>query len=208
MLDLTASSTGPESPISLAPFNDAFFSAFREVERSVGLWQPPPVQPEVPRLVYTGPTTRLTPTVAQFLDASSAAYVLGSTPGGMKPFTVHGFQMSANNIVTGMAADVWVTPQSQIIIAYQGTTGGTNLLFNPLIAIGHIIADLQMIITPTTPPGFWDALNFARRVEAEAALQGYDPDDIFVTGHSLGGWQAQFVAQQTGTPASDSKLPE
>jgi hypothetical protein len=35
-------------------------------------------------------------------------------------------------------------------------------------------------------------------VEAEAAQQGYDKSDIFVTGHSLGGWEAEYVAQQTG----------
>ncbi|WP_422743348.1 hypothetical protein ACN27E_17475 [Mycobacterium sp. WMMD1722] len=197
-LDLTASTSGPESPISFAPINSVVFGTFRELERAVGLWETPPTPPALPPLTYTGPTTRPTPTVAQFLDASSAAYVLGSTPGGMKPFTVNGFQMSATNILTGMAADVWVTPQAQIIIAYQGTTGGTNLLFNPFIAISQIIADLQMILTPTTPPGFYSALDFARQVQAQAAVLGYDPDDVFVTGHSLGGWQAQFVAQHTG----------
>ena len=35
-------------------------------------------------------------------------------------------------------------------------------------------------------------------MQAEAAEQGYGDDRIFVTGHSLGGWEAEFVAQQTG----------
>ena len=29
-------------------------------------------------------------------------------------------------------------------------------------------------------------------------MQGYDTSDIFVTGHSLGGWEAEYVSQQTG----------
>ena len=35
-------------------------------------------------------------------------------------------------------------------------------------------------------------------MEAAAAEQGYSTSDIFVTGHSLGGWEAEYVAQQTG----------
>ena len=136
--------------------------------------------------------------MAQFLNASAAGYGLGTTPGGLVPFTVNGFQMSSMNILTGMSAKAWVTPERQIIIAYQGTTGGTNLLFNPLIAITQVLTDLQMIFTRTTPLAFYDALRFARRVQAAAAEQGYGSDDIFVTGHSLGGWEAEYVAQQIG----------
>jgi pimeloyl-ACP methyl ester carboxylesterase len=44
-------------------------------------------------------------------------------------------------------------------------------------------------------------------VRAEAALQGYSSDDIFVTGHSLGGWQAQYVAQQTGLAGIGFEAP-
>ncbi len=35
-------------------------------------------------------------------------------------------------------------------------------------------------------------------MQTEAAKQGYGDDRIFVTGHSLGGWEAEYVAQQTG----------
>src|SRR6185312_9874741 len=82
--------------------------------------------------------------------------------------------------------------------AYQGTTGGTNLLFHPLIALSQIFTDMQVIFTHTTPQAFWDSLAFERKVQAAAIEQGYTTDDIFVTGHSLGGWEAQFVAQKTG----------
>ena len=198
ILDFTSYANSPTLPIGLGPINDLIFAAFREFERILGLWETPPPQPEVPTLVYDGPTDLKTPTVAQFLNAAGAAYVLGGTPGGLKPFVVDGFQMSTTNILSGTVGKAWVTPEGQIIIAYQGTTGGSHLLFNPLIVVSQLIADLQVIFTGTTPWAFHDAYDFAQRVRAEAAEQGYADSDIFVTGHSLGGWQAQYVSQRTG----------
>lgn len=197
-LDFTAAATGPRSPFNIAPINDLLFAAFREVERLAGLHRTPAVQPALPTMTYTGPTDRPTPTVAQFLNASTAAYGWGTTPGGMVPFTVNGFQLQSTNVFSGMSGKAWVTPEGQVVIAYQGTTGGTNLLINPIITLAQIAADMQVILTGTTPLAFYDALRFARRVQEEAALQGYAAEDVFVTGHSLGGWQAQFVAQRTG----------
>ena len=197
-LDLTVSSTGPKSPLNFAPIDEALFAAFRRVEAAVGLDKTPVAQPVPPAETYDGPTTGKTPTVAQFLNAAAGEYVLGGTPGGLQPFTVDGKQMTSTNVLTGESAQVWVTPQKQVIIAYQGTTGGTNLLFNPLIAISQVVTDAQVIFTDTTPQAFTDSLTFEQQVEAEAAQQGYDKSDIFVTGHSLGGWEAEYVAQQTG----------
>ncbi|QHP89494.1 hypothetical protein EWR22_28685 [Mycolicibacterium monacense DSM 44395] len=203
----TTSANVPVSPITFAPINDAIFGAFRELERHLGLWQTPAPQPVVPTMTYTGDTTRPTPTVAQFLNASAAGYVLGSTPGGLVPLTVDGFQMSSTNVFSGMVGKAWVTPEGQVIIAYQGTTGGSHLLFNPLITIAQVLADLQVVFTGTTPLAFHDALDFAEQVRAEAALQGYSDEDIFVTGHSLGGWEAQYVAQQTGLAGVGFEAP-
>ena len=197
-LDLTVSAGGPKSPLNFGPIDEMLFAAFRGVEEALGLRRTPTVQPVVATETYTGATTAATPTVTQFLDAAAAEYVLGGVPGGLVPFTVNGVQMTSTNLFSGEAAKAWVTPQQQIIIAYQGTTGGTNLLFNPLMAISQIVTDAQIIFTDTTPWAFTDSLTFAQRVQTQAALQGYDADDLFVTGHSLGGWEAEYVAQQTG----------
>ncbi|WP_342751296.1 hypothetical protein [Mycolicibacterium hodleri] len=197
-LDLTTSVNGPKSPINFSPIDELLFAVFRRVEHVLGLDRTPAVQPVWSTETYTGPTTALTPTVAQFLNASAAEYVLGGTPGGLQPFTVDGLPMRMIHTFTGASAQVWVTPQQQIIIAYQGTTGGTHLLFNPLIAISQLIADTRVILTHGTPRAFIDSLDFEKKVEAAAALQGYDFSDIFVTGHSLGGWEAEYVSQQTG----------
>ncbi|WP_309227807.1 MULTISPECIES: hypothetical protein [unclassified Mycolicibacterium] len=198
VLDITVSANGPKSPLNFAPINDAIFAAFREVECRLGLTKTPAVQQVPPTQTYTGPTTGKTPTVSQFLNAATAEYVLGGTPGDLKPFAVNGKQMESTNVLTGMSGKAWVTPEGQIIVAYQGTTGGTNLLVNPLIAVSQVIADTQVIFTNTTPQAFTDSLAFEREVEAAAIEQGYRKDDIVVTGHSLGGWEAEYVAQQTG----------
>ena len=199
VLDITSSVDGPKAPIKIAPpINDALFATFREVERWLRLDRTPPPQPPIPALDYTGPTTRKTPTVAQFLNAAASAYGLGTTPGGLAPFVANGFQMASANILSGMAARAWVTPDGQVVIAYQGTSGGTNLLFNPFIAAAQLFTDLQVVYTTKTPRAFHDALRFAERVQAAAVSQGYAADDIFVTGHSLGGWEAEYVAQQIG----------
>lgn len=197
-LDITVSANGPTSPLDFAPINNALFAAFREIEGQLGLTKTPAVQPVPPTMTYDGPTTGKTPTVSQFLNAATAAYVWGGTPGDLKPFVVDGKQMESTNVLTGMSGKAWVTPEGQIIIAYQGTTGGTNLLHNPLIAVTQVIADTQVIFTDTPPRAFLDAVDFEREVEAAAIAQGYRQDDIFVTGHSLGGWEAAYVAQQTG----------
>lgn len=214
VLDITVSANGPKSPINFAPINDAIFAAFREVEGQLGLTKTPAAQPVPPTMTYDGPTTGKTPTVSQFLNAATAAYVFGGTPGDLKPFVVNGKQMESTNVLSGMSAKAWVTPDGQIIIAYQGTTGGTNLLHNPLIAVSQVIADTQVIFTDTTPWAFTDSVAFEREVEAAAIAQGYRREDIFVTGHSLGGWEAAYVAQQTGlggvgfeSPGLNTKVP-
>ena len=198
VLDLTASAVGPKSPFNFAPIDEAVFAAFRRLEGSLGLDNAPAVQRMATTETYTGTTTTPTPTVAQFLNASAAEYVLGGTPGGLTPFTVDGVQLTSATVISGEAARVWVTPDKQIIIAYQGTTGGTNLLFDPLITVAQVIADIRVVLTDTTPRAFTDALTFEQQVQTAAAQQGYGAGDIFVTGHSLGGWEAEYVAQQTG----------
>jgi hypothetical protein len=198
LIGVTPYAGSAPSPISPAPIVQLLWAAFRRIEEVAGLNAPPAVQPVLNTQTYTGSLTTPTPTVSQFLNAANTEYVLGGEPADLVPFTVNGIPVHYTNILTGTSAQVWVTPQNQIIIAYQGTTGGTNLLFNPLIAITQALADVQAIVTRTTPAAFPDALRFAQRVQAQAAAQGYTSDNIFVTGHSLGGWQAEYVAQHTG----------
>jgi hypothetical protein len=198
LIGVTPYAGSAPSPISPAPIVQLLWAAFRRLEEVAGLNAPPSVQPVLNTQAYTGSLTTPTPTVSQFLNAANSEYILGGEPADLVPFTVNGIPVHYTNILTGTSAQVWATPQNQLIIAYQGTTGGTNLLFNPLIAITQAVADLQGVLTRTTPAAFPDALHFAQRVQATASAQGYTSDNIFVTGHSLGAWQAEYVAQRTG----------
>jgi hypothetical protein len=135
--------------------------------------------------------------VTQFLNAANAEYVLGGTPAGMHPFTILGVPVSYTNDLDGVSAQVWVTPQNQIIIAYQGTTGGENIAVNPVAALTQIITDIG-VYAGGTPPAEPDSLNFAKFVTYWANVEGYATSNIFVTGHSLGGIEAEYVAQHTG----------
>ena len=193
------------SPISPAP-SISWRSPHSGKSRRSHDWTRPSRNLECPTETFNGSLSTPTPTVAQLLDASEAADGLGTTPGGgLTPFTVKGVPVTYTNDLTGTYAQVWVTPQNQIVIAYQGTTGGTNLLVNPLIAVTQVVADVTGTLADIagtganpTPAIETDALSFAKQVEAEAAAQGYSPNNIFVTGHSLGATQAEYVAQQTG----------
>ena len=51
---------------------------------------------------------------------------------------------------------------------------------------------------PTTLPGYADALAFEKTVQALAVSQGYSASRIYLTGFSLGGMQASYVASLTG----------
>lgn len=138
-----------------------------------------------------------TPSITQFLDAANAEYVLGGVPAGMHAFTFLGVPVSYTDDLTGCSAQVWVTAQNQIVIAYQGTTGGEYLGVNPAAAISQIAADIG-IWAGTVTPAEGDSLNFANFVVGLAKDEGYSTSNIFVTGHSLGGIEAEYVAQQTG----------
>jgi hypothetical protein len=142
-------------------------------------------------------TTGTTPTVTQFLNAANAEYIIAGTPAGMHPFTFLGVPVTYTDDITGTSAQVWVTPQNQLIIAYQGTTGGENIAINPIAALTQIIADIG-VYAGTVSPAEADALNFANFVTGLAKLEGYSTNNIFVTGHSLGGIEAEYVAQHTG----------
>jgi hypothetical protein len=138
-----------------------------------------------------------TPTVGQFLDASNAEFSLNGTPSGLTPFLVNGQQLTVTSPVSGMSARVWLTGQHQVIIAYQGTTGGANILTNPLAALAQVGADVR-VYDQKIAPAEKDAANLAREVVALAAQQGIASNNVFVTGHSLGGIEAEYTAQQTG----------
>ncbi|BCI66555.1 lipase [Acetobacter aceti] len=138
-----------------------------------------------------------TPTVSQFLNAANTEYALTGTPNGMSPFLVNGQQLAVIDEASGMSAKVWVTDNDQVIIAFQGTGGGFNAITNPAAVATGFLSDVQ-IWNQSVSQAQKDALSFTHYVVDMAQKQDIDTNNIFVTGHSLGGIEASYVAQQTG----------
>ena len=156
------------------------------------------VKPTFAPLMQTLSTQGLTPTVAQFLNAANAEYTTSGTPPDMQPFMQYGLiPIAETNNTTGMAAKAYLTTQGQVIIAYQGTSGGDNLLNNFGILGAQLSAD-GTIYTGKISTAQTNALTFAQQVVQYANSVGIASSDVFVTGHSLGGIEAEYVAQQTG----------
>lgn len=139
----------------------------------------------------------LSPTVSEFLNGAISEYVLGGEPDGMKPFLVNGQQLTLSDDLNGAFAHTWITAEHQVLITFSGTTRGENILVDPAASVGGLLSDLT-ILQQKTSSAELESLGFARQVLAEAAKQGFASSQVFVTGHSLGGIEAEYVAQQTG----------
>ncbi len=139
-----------------------------------------------------------TPTVAQLLDVANAQYLLDPIPpSGLRYLLLHGLPVQVTDEVTGLEATAYVTAANQVVIGYQGTTGGERLILNLPIVLTQIAADLQ-IYAQTISPAELEAVTFAKLVVQTAQAQGIPAASVFVTGHSLGGIEAEYVAQQLG----------
>lgn len=139
------------------------------------------------------------PTVNDFMNAAYSGYAITGQPLGLSPFLVNGRQLEVVDQASGLSARVWADDNSnKLIIAYAGTTAGdVGLFLDPTQIIGQALADIPTFAGRTSLAQE-QGLQFAQYVAHEAALQGYPTGDIYVTGHSLGGNIAQYVAQQTG----------
>lgn len=144
-----------------------------------------------------------TPTVSEFMNAANCEYLVNAIPVGMHALTYNGEPVSITDNADGVVAAVFVTSENQVVIAYQGTTGGQNFSLDPLAAVAQLVTDIGVFLDDTSrkgvvPNAYSTALKFANTVIAAAAAEGFSTSNVFVTGHSLGGIEAQYVAQQTG----------
>ncbi|WP_086635823.1 hypothetical protein [Acetobacter sp. DsW_059] len=138
-----------------------------------------------------------TPTVSQLLNAANAEFTIDGTPKGLTPFLVNGKQLYTVDDATGMSSRVWLTGDNQVIISYQSTSGGDNMSINPVAGVAGMASNAQ-IFNQDVSGAQKSALKWANKVVQEAEARGIDTNNIFVTGHSLGGIEASYVAQQTG----------
>jgi hypothetical protein len=142
--------------------------------------------------------TANSPTVTELLDASVENYTQGGTAGDLQPFLVNGHQLQLNDYADGAVAAVWLTPEKQVVIAYEGTFGNTPNGFSLSFLLNEVTSDIAGFYGTKPIPAESSGLAFATQVEAAAASQGISAANIFVTGHSLGAAIASYVAENTG----------
>jgi hypothetical protein len=116
----------------------------------------------------------------ELIDASNAVYLDGpQTVGNLTPLTVNGQLVFSSKPADGFYATAYIDSQSNIIIAYRGTTSLSTLLGADVdLANGERIPALQ------------DAVDFANLVHSIVGSTA----SIYVTGHSLGGAEAAAAA--------------
>lgn len=132
------------------------------------------------------------PTLSTFAAAASSSYHTGtSSVAGLSVFTDASGSPLTITSANGCTATAYQDSSGHVIIAFQGTS--TSIQDN---LDSQIMGDQA----PSTIAGFADAMNFTKTVEDAATSKGVLSSDISVTGHSLGGALAEYVASQTGLP--------
>jgi cadherin-like protein/Big-like domain-containing protein len=143
------------------------------------------------------------------VDASNAANVV---PGGPDLYELldsplldsFNIQQEANGFFAQAYVDL---TNDNVIIAYEGSTPSFASVVNEIIgqnqsyATQSTAAD-QALLLGLTPNALNDAVAFARYASAVAKDQGYGNDPVYVTGHSLGGTEAEAAAHALNTSVS------
>ncbi|HZH52765.1 MAG TPA: M10 family metallopeptidase C-terminal domain-containing protein [Microvirga sp.] len=137
------------------------------------------------------------PTTPELLEASAWTYTQDTPKLKLvKPLMVNGQQMTSLDNATGFFGGAFLTASGQVIVAFEGTDIG-NFDNQHEFVSAQLLADL-MIYRGDKPPAYDDALAFTKAVIRQAAKMGISEDNVFVTGHSLGGGEAGYVAAQLG----------
>lgn len=92
----------------------------------------------------------VTPSIGQMMNAAHAGYCLRGAPADLRPFIVGG-QPCRAAAWSGMVAEAWITPQRQIIVAYQGTGGADNAVLHPITAAAQVLIDLRFMAAVYVP---------------------------------------------------------
>ncbi len=138
----------------------------------------------------------LGPTIAEMIYASESAYSRVNTglPDGLVPFTVFGTPVELEVTAAGFYGRALLNENNDLIIAFEGTAI-SQIDTKTEFVTAQIVAD-AMIYLGMVPPAFDIAVDFTGTVMAAAALSGITPDNVFVTGHSLGAGIAMYVGAQ------------
>ena len=147
------------------------------------------------------------PSKAEFYNASQAVYhdnpndtLISTAP---PPLTGLKVLLDSKAVDPGWLSDGFFGQAFQdkagnIIIAFEGSIlDPKDPAYSTTFGAGSRAADLALLKyglgLPQTPAAFSDALVFVSQVESE-----FGSKNVYLTGHSLGGAEAEFVASQTG----------
>jgi Ca2+-binding RTX toxin-like protein len=154
----------------------------------------------------------LTPSNEQYLDLAYWAYsqvgtdyVDGPTapPAGFSILTSDGAPVITYDPCTGFYGAALVSTTGQIAITFEGTNLATA---NHVFTVAQILDDLD-IVYGKVAPAFTSAYEFTKQVIQDVEQTYGSTTGIFLAGHSLGGAEAEYVAQQTGLPGTTFGAP-
>jgi hypothetical protein len=147
------------------------------------------------------------PTVSEFINAAHWTYErdYGDLPADLQPFRVDGRHLALEVTRNGFYGAAFLTPSDQVVVAFEGTFL-SNLSGAPELVLAQLVADRQLH-RGQAPAALGDALQFTRGVLDAADARGIAAEDVFVTGHSLGGAEAAYVAAQLGLAGTTFGAP-
>jgi Ca2+-binding RTX toxin-like protein len=157
-------------------------------------------------------TTETTPTVSDYVNASYWAYAQAGTPypdrdttlpTGFSYFTVGGQTLIDYDPAVGLYAAAVVNATGQVIVTFEGTNLYTG---NDTFTAAQLFDDYD-IAEGVNAPSYQPALAFTQTVLADAEAAGYSAQDVFLSGHSLGAAEAEYVATQTGLSGTTFGTP-
>jgi hypothetical protein len=157
-------------------------------------------------------TTQSAPTVSDYLNASYWAYAQANSPypdkntalpSGFSYFNVGGQPLYVYNASVGLYAAAVVNATGQLIVTFEGTNVDTG---NDTFTAAQILDDID-IVRGVNAPSYQPALAFTETVLADAKAAGYSAQDVYLSGHSLGAAEAEYVATQTGLSGTTFGTP-
>jgi hypothetical protein len=144
-------------------------------------------------------------TTQQALDLSYWAYSQAGTayvdgpialPAGFSYLTSDGAPVISYDPGTGFYGAALVSSVGQVVIAFEGTNLDTG---NDTFTTAQAVDDTD-ITYGGSAPSYASAYALTETAIQAAEAAGYSTADISLTGHSLGGADAEYVGQQTGLP--------
>lgn len=142
-------------------------------------------------------TTLAPPTTLEFWNASEAVYTddgegikSDSGPPASTGLTLllDSGQINSQWISDGFFAQAFLDSSGNIVVSFEGSAIDFSLY-----SIGSLAAD-EAIASGQTPQAFRDAYAFTADVQQYALQHGLGANPIYLTGHSLGGAEAEYVA--------------